>query len=77
MRGDENKFLLPKPLVKDKNFNFSFSGIKTHINLLTKKIKLIKNLFKIYQHPFQKNITEILIEKLERGLERLKLIKKC
>ena len=37
IKGDENKFVLPKPLVKEKNFNFSFSGIKTNINLLTKK----------------------------------------
>ena len=54
VRGDENRFILPKPLAKEKNFNFSFSGIKTHINILTKKIKLIKNLFKIYLHPFKK-----------------------
>ena len=36
--GDENAFDLPKPLINERNFNFSFSGIKTHINLLTKKI---------------------------------------
>ena len=40
-KGNENKFVLPKPLVKEKNFNFSFSGIKTNINLLTKKNKII------------------------------------
>ena len=33
VRGDENRFILPKPLAKEKNFNFSFSGIKTHINI--------------------------------------------
>ena len=44
LQGNEDKFVLPKPLVKEKNFNFSFSGIKTNINLLTKKMKLIKNL---------------------------------
>ena len=44
LKGNEDKFVLPKPLVKEKNFNFSFSGIKTNINLLTKKIRLIKNL---------------------------------
>ena len=69
--GDENKFLLPKPLVKDKNFNFSFSGIKTHINLLTKKNKINKKFVRDLSASFQKQITEILIEKLERGLNRL------
>ncbi len=70
--GDENRFILPKPLVKEKNFNFSFSGIKTHINLLTKKNKIDKKFIKDLAACFQKNITELLIEKLERGLERLK-----
>ena len=75
MRGDENRFILPKPLVKEKNFNFSFSGIKTHINLLTKKNKIDKKFIQDLSASFQKNISDLLIEKLERGLERLKLYK--
>jgi len=69
--GNEDAFVLPKPLIKEKNFNFSFSGIKTHINLLTKKNKIDKKFIKDLSASFQKNITEVLIEKLERGLERL------
>ena len=75
VRGNENRFILPKPLVKEKNFNFSFSGIKTHINLLTKKNKIDKKFIQDLSASFQKNITELLIEKLEKGLERLKLDK--
>ena len=75
VKGDENRFILQKPLVKEKNFNFSFSGIKTHINLLTKKNKIDKNFIQDLSASFQKNITELIIEKLERGLERLKLDK--
>ena len=75
VKGNENRFILPKPLVKEKNFNFSFSGIKTHINLLTKKNKIDKKFIQDLSASFQKNITELLIEKLERGLERLKLDK--
>ena len=71
LEGDEDKFVLPKPLVKEKNFNFSFSGIKTNINLLTKKNKIDKKFVEDLSASFQKNITEILIEKLERGLKRL------
>ena len=72
LTGNENKFILPKPLIKEKNFNFSFSGIKTHINLLTKKNKIDKKFIKDLSASFQKNITELLIEKLDRGLERLR-----
>ena len=75
VRGNENRFILPKPLVKEKNFNFSFSGIKTHINLLTKKNKIDKKFIQDLSASFQKNITELIIAKLERGLERLKLDK--
>ena len=71
VRGDENRFILPKPLAKEKNFNFSFSGIKTNINLLTKKNKIDKKFVEDLSASFQKSITEILIEKLERGLKRL------
>ncbi len=71
LKGNEDKFVLPKPLVKEKNFNFSFSGIKTNINLLTKKNRIDKKFVQDLSASFQKNITEILIEKLERGLERL------
>ncbi|MDC3023385.1 tRNA (adenosine(37)-N6)-threonylcarbamoyltransferase complex transferase subunit TsaD [Pelagibacteraceae bacterium] len=70
-KGNEDKFILPKPLVKEKNFNFSFSGIKTSVNLLTKKNKIDIKFIEDMSASFQKNITEILIEKLERGLERL------
>ena len=65
LKGNEDKFILPKPLVKDKNFNFSFSGIKTNINLLTKKNKIDKKFVEDLSASFQKNITEI-IEKLEK-----------
>jgi len=71
LKGNEDKYILPKPLVKEKNFNFSFSGIKTNINLLTKKNKIDKKFVEDLSASFQKNITEILIEKLERGLKRL------
>ena len=69
--GNEDKFILPKPLIKEDNFDFSFSGIKTHINLLAKRSRVDKKFVKDLSASFQKNISEILIEKLERGLKRL------
>ncbi|MDC3021813.1 tRNA (adenosine(37)-N6)-threonylcarbamoyltransferase complex transferase subunit TsaD [Pelagibacteraceae bacterium] len=71
LKGNKDKFVLPKPLVKEENFNFSFSGIKTNINLLTKKNKIDKKFVEDLSASFQKNIAEILIEKLERGIKRL------
>jgi len=70
--GDENAFILPKPIVKENNLNFSFSGIKTHINLLTKNNTIDKKFVKNLSASFQKIISEILIEKLTNGLKKLK-----
>ena len=36
--GDELYFDLPKPMINENNLNFSFSGIKTHVNLMVKKM---------------------------------------
>ena len=69
--GNENFFVLPKPLIEDKNFNFSFSGIKTHINILTKKNDLNKNFIRNISASFQKTMADIITKKIEIGLEIL------
>ena len=71
-KGDENFFILPKPLIFEKNFNFSFSGIKTHINILKRNNTLNNSFIKNLSASFQKTITDIIITKLEKGIERLK-----
>ncbi len=71
-KGDENFFKLPKPLIKEKNFNFSFSGIKTHINLLTKKNKIDNSFIINLSASFQKTIAEIITKKLIMGIDDLK-----
>ena len=70
--GDENFFVLPMPLTKEKNFNFSFSGIKTHINLLTKKNKIDDIFINNLSASFQKTVAEIIITKVKTGLMILK-----
>ncbi len=71
LEGDENFFLLPKPLIKEDNFNFSFSGIKTHINILVKQNNISDKFIKNLAASFQKTITEIIITKIEKGLKIL------
>ncbi len=66
--GNENFFILPKPLVNEENFNFSFSGIKTHINLLVKKNKLDDYFVRNLSASFQKTIVDIISSKLITGL---------
>ena len=70
--GDENFFVLPMPLTKEKNFNFSFSGIKTHINILTKKNKIDDIFINNLSASFQKTVAEIIVTKIKTGLMILK-----
>ena len=70
--GDENFFVLPKPLIEDKNFNFSFSGIKTHVNLIKRKNQFDEKFVKDMSASFQKNISDLLMKKIKNGLKLLK-----
>ena len=69
--GDENSYNLPKPLINENNYNFSFSGLKTHINLLVKKNNLNGNFIQDLSASFQKTVSQIIITKLDKGLDKL------
>ena len=69
--GDENSYKLPKPLINENNFNFSFSGLKTHISLLTKKNLVHNEFISNICASFQKTVTEIIISKINNGLKIL------
>ena len=71
LEGDPDSFDLPKPLVNEKTFNFSFSGIKTKINLLTKKISIDETAIKNISASFQKTITDLIVMKLNSAIETL------
>mgnify|MGYP001307347125 CR=1 FL=1 len=71
--GNFEAYDLPHPLEFEKNFNFSFSGIKTAVSLLVKnQIKLNKKIKSNIAASFQKKIIEILIKKTELALEYLR-----
>ena len=69
--GDENFFKLPRPLINDETLNFSFSGIKTHVNLLIKKNHVDEKFKKDLCASFQKTILDILIKKTEKAINIL------
>ncbi len=61
-KGDPNKFVLPKPIFDKGGCNLSFSGLKTAIFKIAKKIKTEKEKFDLAA-SFQKTINEILYKK--------------
>ena len=69
--GVINSIDLPHPLMKEKNLNFSFSGLKTSVNLFVKKNKLTNKIVCDIAASFQNKICEILVYKIKLCLKNL------
>ena len=64
------KSFLPRPMINQKNFDFSFSGLKTAVLYLTRKQKRKTKLFKERMaFEIQKSIVEVLLKKTERAIK--------
>jgi len=70
-KGDENYFKLPLPLIDKSNLNFSFSGLKTSVNLIIKKNKIDNDFINNMSASFQKCVADILSLKLEKTIKKL------
>lgn len=70
-RGDENSFDLPKPLYHAKNYNLSFSGLKTAVkNIVDKQEFPLSDTFKCNMAAsFQKIIGDVFVKKTSDLLE--------
>ena len=71
LKGNENFFKLPKPLINEDNFNFSFSGLKTAVNLIAKKNIIDESFIKDMSASFQKCVGDILALKLNKVIKEL------
>ena len=71
LQGNESFFKLPKPLINDDSSNFSFSGLKTAVNLIAKKNIIDQNFIKDMSASFQKCVGDILSLKLKRVIAEL------
>ncbi len=71
LEGNENAFILPQPLINEGNFNFSFSGLKTSVNLIAKKNIINESFIKDMSASFQKCVGAILTFKLKKVINKL------
>lgn len=74
LKGNIEAFKLPQPMSDKKNLNFSFSGIKTAVNLIVQKNEKIKRediFISNVSASFQKTVTEILKNKIDIVLNQL------
>lgn len=73
-KGDAEKFDLPRPMIYDKTFNFSFSGLKTAVLYLDhdqkKKTKRYKQNMTA---SFQQAVIDVLIYKTLKATKKFKV----
>ena len=68
------KISLPRPMLKSKDFNFSFSGLKTAVLYLVKKNENLKNDSEFIQsvcYEFQQASVDVLIHKTLAATKKL------
>jgi len=71
--GNKNKYKFTQPLIKHKNLNFSFSGLKTAVSLITKENNILNIKIKNdIAASFENVVVEILKNKLSLTIENMK-----
>lgn len=70
-KNNTNKhFSLPRPMIHSKDFNFSFSGLKTSVLYKLKEIKTINQEQKQdLAREFEDSVSEVLISKSKKAIE--------
>ena len=69
--GEPSSFILPQPLSKIKDCNFSFSGLKTSAIQIIKKNKLQKKFLRNFSASFQFTVGEIFLNKISNAFTEL------
>ena len=59
----KSKIVLPRPMLNDKNFDFSFSGLKTAMLYAIQKDRSWKKRIPQYAYEFQQAVVEVLVHK--------------
>ncbi|MFC1756860.1 tRNA (adenosine(37)-N6)-threonylcarbamoyltransferase complex transferase subunit TsaD [Patescibacteria group bacterium] len=72
-KTDSTSIKLPRPMINSKDFDFSFSGLKTAVLYTIKKIpRLSPNIKKEIAYEFQQAVIDVLISKTKRAVEKYK-----
>lgn len=64
---------LPRPMLKDKSFDFSFSGLKTALLYAIRDDKNYKRHIPEYCYEFEQAVVEVLVTKTLRAAEKYKV----
>lgn len=75
-KGNPNAFKFPRPMLTQKNFNFSFSGLKTPVLYLIRDLKPKALNYKLKTDicaSFQRAVIDVLISKTLKAAEKYKV----
>jgi len=73
MKNDKNEFKLPRPMIDSKDYDFSFSGLKTAVLYLVRELgDLTEEDKQNISYEFQEAITDVLVTKTKKALEEHK-----
>lgn len=68
----ESSFNFPRPMLHSKDFNFSFSGLKTSVLYTVQKIEnLTEEIIEDIAHGFEDTVTEVLVKKTFKAIEEI------
>ena len=74
-KGDENYFILPKPILKKGGCNLSFAGLKTAVLIKSKTLTNMKEKYHLAA-SFQDTVNQILYEKTKVAMDEFRKNKK-
>ncbi|MEK7097297.1 MAG: tRNA (adenosine(37)-N6)-threonylcarbamoyltransferase complex transferase subunit TsaD [Patescibacteria group bacterium] len=69
----KDKITLPRPMIHSKNYDFSFSGLKTAFLYEMKKDPDWKNRIPEYAHEFQQAVVDVLVHKTWKAARDFKV----
>ncbi|MFH1671253.1 MAG: tRNA (adenosine(37)-N6)-threonylcarbamoyltransferase complex transferase subunit TsaD, partial [Candidatus Portnoybacteria bacterium] len=73
-KGNANTFNLPRPMISSKDFDFSFSGLKTAVLYQVKKIpKITPELKSEICYEFEQAVADVLVLKTIKASKELKV----
>ena len=81
VRSHESQIKLPRPMIHTKDLNFSFSGLKTAVLYLVRKIQDQKSKTKDLEqeekveiaYEFEESVKDVLVHKTKKALEQYKV----
>lgn len=69
----ESSIKLPRPMINDNSFDFSFSGLKTALLYLLQKDKSWKKRIPEYAYQYQEAIIDVLVKKTLKAAKKHKV----